>query len=78
MPPDKVSQFFRSTIALINLFAKACKNLPCLVIKKIKKNIVFIFKIKIYGTIRNTGFPGNLRYGRLKKTLLGKDLDGGI
>jgi len=39
------------------------------------QNVIFIFEIKVDGAVCNSGFSGDLRYGCLGKTLLGKYLN---
>jgi hypothetical protein len=72
MTPNKAAQFVMAAIGLVDGRPKSIKNLLGSVVEKLYQDIVFIFEIKIYGTIRHTGLPGDLGNGRLVKALAGK------
>ena len=76
MPPDKIAQFRRTIVRLFNLGAEAFEHLLGPVTEKLHQNIVFIFEIKIDGSIGHTGLFGDLGDGRLVEALSGKDFDG--
>jgi hypothetical protein len=78
MAPNKAAQFVMAAIGLVDGRPKPIKNLLGSVVEKLDKDIVFIFEIKIYGTIRHTGLPGYLGNGGLVKTLAGKHFYSGF
>ena len=63
MAPNKAAQFIMAAIELVDGRPKSIKNLLGSVVEKLDQNIVFIFKIKINGTICHTGLSGNLGNG---------------
>jgi hypothetical protein len=63
MTPNKATQFVMAAIGLVDGRPKPIKNLLGSVIEKLDQDIVFIFEIKIYGTIRHTGLSGDLGNG---------------
>ena len=73
--PDQVLKLINGTFGLIHLFSETPENLLGLVIEKLNQNIIFVFEIKIDGSISHTGFLGNLGNGRLKESVFGKYLD---
>ena len=73
---NQVAELVHGVVALVDRLPEAVKNLFGLVIEKLNQNIVLVFEIEIDGAVGDTGFPGYLGNGGLKKSLLGKYLDG--
>ena len=63
MSPNKATQFVLAVIGLVDGRPKSIKNLLGSVVEKLYQDIVFIFEIKIDGTIRHTRLSGDLGNG---------------
>ena len=76
MPVNQIPEFADGIVRLFHLFPETGKNLFGLIGEKLNQNIIFVLEIQINGSIRNTGFPRDLRNGCLMKTLFCKNAYG--
>jgi len=76
MAPDKITKLIDRLVSMADFFTKTGENLAGFEIEKMDQNVVFIFKVKIYGPIGHARRFSDLGYGRLVETGLGKDGNG--
>jgi hypothetical protein len=55
MPPYQIAKFIDSGIRTVNLLSETGKYLSGFITEELNQDILFIFEIKINGTIGNTG-----------------------
>jgi len=75
MPPDEIAQFIKAVVRLFHLSSEPVKHLLGSVAEKLHQNIIFIFEIKIDGTVGHPGLFSDLGNGRLVEALAGKYSD---
>jgi hypothetical protein len=63
MSPNKATKFVQAVIGLVDGRPESIEHLFGSVVEKLDQNIVFIFEIKIDGTIRHTCLSGDLGNG---------------
>jgi hypothetical protein len=63
MPPDEIPQFVQAVVGLVDRRPESIENLFGSVVEKLHQDIVFILEIKINGSIRHAGLPGDLGNG---------------
>jgi hypothetical protein len=76
MPPDEIAQFIQTVVRFFNLSSEPNKHLLGSVAEKMHQNVIFIFEIKIDGTVGHPCLFGDLGNSRLVKTLARKYLYG--
>ena len=73
--PDEIAKFFQTVVRFFDRRPEAIKHLFGSVAEKLHQNVIFIFEIKIDGSVGHSGLFGNLGNGRLVKSMSGKNLN---